>query len=110
MGTLQIVKITKNNGDAEGVARPFSVVNLAPFLQNIISLALFSYFVYSFETQKGGVPQVVKQVANLSCLEKEPATNYDENLNLKHRYFGDQNSISKGFLTNLNVPMKILHL
>ena len=46
----------------------FLFVNLVNYLANHYFFAFFSFFVDSFETQKGGVPQVVKQVANLSCL------------------------------------------
>ena len=38
-----------------------------PIFFKTLFFAFFSYFVYSFEIQKGDVPQVVKQVANLSC-------------------------------------------
>ena len=54
-------------GDAGGEARPFFVCKPGPSFAKHYFLAFFRYFVDSFETQKGGVPQVVKQVANLSC-------------------------------------------
>ena len=94
-------------GDAGGEPGLYLFVNLAPFLQNIIFFAFFSYFVDSFETQKGGVPQVVKQVANLSCYFGY----WSKFTLLQDHCLQNFNLLKKNFVNNWNnIEIKIWHL